>query len=271
MSTETTTRQPSFTCPAVQDKAPGAKHTFGRDVDHYGKEYWNATCYHCGEIELCSDVHSFTHGIDTINGVPEYALECQGCGYKLIVTEKEYRVHIAHKATEAAEAMGTPEPRVIVADLSDLGERPFKLYKILITEVPEDCDSLRWVWDDKFQAHVRSRDWKPAGWTEYVRERILDGAKWSEDQHFFWPSQDKTYRSRSTAAEKAAIVERWGGKAIILEADVSAFVPVKQAKAQRAYQRKLAQVEKAESRAEELMNEARILRMQSAMATEVAF
>lgn len=269
-ATETITRLPSFTCPAVHDKAPGAKHTIDRDVDDYGNDFWTTHCHHCGEIALCGQ-HAFDHVIDSINGETEFALECQDCGFKLIVTEQEYRVHIAHEATKATEAKGAPEPRVTVDNLSDLGERPFKLYKILITEIPAACDSLRLVWDDEVQAFVRSRDWKPAGWTEYVHERILDGANWSEDQHFFWPSEEKTYRSRSAAASKAAIVERWGGKAIILEAEVSAFIPSEQAKAQRAYERKMAQVNKADAKAEALMNEARILKMKSGLITDVAF
>lgn len=268
MSTENTTRQPSFTCPVVQDKAPGAKHTLYRDMLSNGSACWLAECANCGDIPLCSQ-HNFEYINYFINEEREHAAECQDCGFQYIVSEKEYRVALAHKETVAAEAIGASEPRVTVANLTDLGERPFKLYKILITEIPAACDDLRLVWNDDAQAYVRSRDWKPAGWTEYVRERILDGANWSEDQHFFWPSQNKTYRSRSAAAEKVAIVERWGGKAIILEAEVSAFIPVAQAKAQRAYQRKLAQVEKAEAKAADLMNEARILKMRSAMATEV--
>lgn len=271
-SNETATPTPSFACPAVQELFPGAKHSLYRDQDHLGEDYWTTECSHCGEIPLCSGSnHSFDFATNEINGVTEFVIECQDCGFKYITTEQEYRVAMAHKDTAVAMSKAAPEPRVAVADLSDLGERPFKLYKILITEVPAVCDDLRWEWDEDVQALVRTRGWKPAGWVEYVRERILDGAKWSEDQHFFWPSEDKTYRSRSTAAGKVAIVERWGGKAIILEADVSAFVPAVQAKAKRSYERKMAQVHRVEAKAAALLNEARILKMKSAMVTEVAF
>lgn len=251
-TTATATLMPSYTCPAVQDKAPGAKHSLYRDIDMEGKDYWTTDCSHCGEIPLCGQ-HSFEYITMNINHETEYAAECQTCGFRYIATEQEYRVEMAHKVTLAAMAEGLPEPRVKVADLHDLGERPFKLYKILITEIPEACDSLRWVFDDDLQAHVRTRDWKPAGWTEYVYERILGGAKWDENQHFFWPSEEKTYRSRSAAADKVAIVERWGGKAIILEAEVSSFIPVTEANRRRQETRDRARAEKLRAKADQIL------------------
>lgn len=120
-----------------------------------------------------------------------------------------------------------------------------RLYKIQITEVPTECDDLRYfIVHDNFVE--KRREWKPEGWEDYVAERIAAGTNWKPDQHFFWPSEDKFYRSRSTAREKQLIVERWGGKAIILEAEVSEFIPVAEANKRRKIARLKAELERLE-------------------------
>lgn len=225
------TRQPSFTCPAAQELSPGAKHTLIMDVHASGESFWTTKCTWCDEIPTCArcDWHP---AVFTINNEAKYAIECATCGRIEPSTEREYNVNTAYRT--AYSAMSQEElPRRVVAAPRECAERPYRLYKILITEVPEACDELGWKFDPELGGHVRHRAWKPAGWDEYVRARIIDGAKWDEDQHFFWPSEDKTYRSRSAAADKVGIVERWGGKAIILEAEVGSFVPATEAVAKR--------------------------------------
>lgn len=104
-----------------------------------------------------------------------------------------------------------------------------RLYKIEITSIPAGSEAY---------------DWKPAGWDEFVLSRIDEGAMWLPERAFFWPSTDRFYRSRSSAAEKVAIVERWGGTAIILEAEVGAFIPVSEANKLRKRRRDVARVER---------------------------
>jgi hypothetical protein len=125
------------------------------------------------------------------------------------------------------------------------------MYKIEITEIPAECDELRIVMcDDGFLR--MTRDWKPEGWEEYVAERIADGANWEPDQHFFWPSENKMYLSRSSAQEKVDIVERWGGKARLLEAELSEFIPVEEANQRRKRARNAKTVERLRARIAEL-------------------
>jgi hypothetical protein len=93
---------------------------------------------------------------------------------------------------------------------------------------------------------------KPDGWEKYVAEMIEEGRNWQPDERFFWPSTDKFYRSRSSAAEKVAIVERWGGSARILEAEVSDFIPVAEANALRKRRRDNARIEKLRAKIREI-------------------
>lgn len=104
-----------------------------------------------------------------------------------------------------------------------------RLYKIEITEKPAGSEEY---------------DWKPAGWEEFVAEQIEAGWTWIPERAFFWPSTEKFYRSRSSAADKVSIVERWGGKAIILEAEVGDFIPVSEANALRKRRRNNVRIEK---------------------------
>ena len=96
-----------------------------------------------------------------------------------------------------------------------------RLYKMEITSVPAEFDD----------------DWWPEGWSEFVAQEIERGRRWSPDMPFFWPSEDKFYRSRSSAADKVAIVRRWGGEARILEAEVGPFIPVVEMNALRKRRR----------------------------------
>lgn len=108
-----------------------------------------------------------------------------------------------------------------------------RLYKIEITSVPRE--SLIFIGDTEGDnGFIRDEDWAPEGWAEHTAEMALAGHAWAQDSPaFFWPSEDKHYRSRSAAADKVAIVERWGGEARLLEAEVSSFIPVEEANRRR--------------------------------------
>lgn len=103
-----------------------------------------------------------------------------------------------------------------------------RLYKIEITQRPE-LVTPRNTEDRRIpEGYVESY---PAGleqeWVEHCE------AMWGEFRSFFLPSETKVYRSRSSARDKQKIVERWGGRARILEAEVSEFIPSEDAKRKR--------------------------------------
>lgn len=112
------------------------------------------------------------------------------------------------------------------------GRKAMRLYKMEITSVPAECDD----------------DWKPEGWAEFVAQEIERGRNWAPDESFFWPSEDKFYRSRSSATEKVAIVRRWGGDARVLEAEVGPFIPVAEMNARRKRNRDNVRIAKLRAR-----------------------
>jgi len=66
----------------------------------------------------------------------------------------------------------------------------------------------------------------PEGWDEYCLE------KWGEPREFFMPSTSRVYRSRSSAQDRVDLVNRWGGNATLVEADVE-WVPSDEARRRR--------------------------------------
>lgn len=116
-----------------------------------------------------------------------------------------------------------------------------RLYTFEITHVP--AESQTYIdFPNGVSRKVQDSSWKPEGWVEYLDEMADIGARWAliaidEGYKFFWPSEDVLYRSRSSARDKVKIVERWGGQARILEAEVSEFVPVEQANRRRKIDR----------------------------------
>lgn len=102
-----------------------------------------------------------------------------------------------------------------------------RLYKIQITHYPPMVAEEHYEDDVHYStyhlANPSLRDaWEASGITGK-----------DSHYHFFMPSETKLYRSRSSARDKQRIVERWGGKAIILEAEVSDFIPTQDAKRKR--------------------------------------
>jgi hypothetical protein len=119
-----------------------------------------------------------------------------------------------------------------------------RLYKIEIIHRPELTRELH----EEYEGDGHT--------TEYVTYHLADPKLRKEWEatgitgpdthfHFFLPSETKLYRSRSSARAKQRIVERWGGMARILEAEVSEFIPSEDAKRKR-------EIARLEERLEEL-------------------
>lgn len=77
----------------------------------------------------------------------------------------------------------------------------------------------------------------PEGWDAYCLE------KWGEPREFFFPSDRKIYRSRSAAQARVDLINRWGGAAELVEAEVN-WVPVVEANRLRKRDRMLAAIER---------------------------
>lgn len=77
----------------------------------------------------------------------------------------------------------------------------------------------------------------PAGWDAYCLE------KWGGPHEFFLPSDRKIYRSRSAAQARVDLINRWGGAAELVEAEVN-WVPVAEANRLRKRDRTLAAIER---------------------------
>lgn len=91
-----------------------------------------------------------------------------------------------------------------------------RLYKAEWVDREPDGD-----WDHEIDAWVTESP-EPAGWREYALERWPDGPR--EGEHwpngykpFFWPATDKVFRSRSAAQHRVDIINRWGGRAVVVE------------------------------------------------------
>lgn len=119
-----------------------------------------------------------------------------------------------------------------------------RLYKIEITRRPlVSLFERKWP-DGTYAGYTRLRDDAlHAKWVEVF----------GEEESFYNPSETKLYRSRSSAQEKVNIVERWGGSARILEAQVSEFVPVAEANRRRQEERDRVRAQKLRKKAAEIM------------------
>jgi len=141
-----------------------------------------------------------------------------------------------------------------------------RLYKMQITGLPEDYFGAPYEDPEDGEIYRGPRDdWAPEGWVEHVDEAIqYNGAPWAksskaEGYKFFWPSEKRTYLTKQAAESKAWAVRRWGGEAIVLEAEVGEFVEVEAAKRNRQEAKDLARAEKLRAKAEMLKQEAREL------------
>jgi hypothetical protein len=81
------------------------------------------------------------------------------------------------------------------------------------------------AWDER-KSPTTEAEGAPAGWDQHC----LD--VWGEPHEFFIPSDRRIYRSRSSAQERVDLINRWGGHAVLVEADVD-WVPVTEANRRR--------------------------------------
>lgn len=84
------------------------------------------------------------------------------------------------------------------------------LYRVQMVEYPEGA--LKRSTYDPDHLYVNP-NWEPEGWApdeEWV-ERFGRGT----GADFFWPSTDKEWRSRSSAARRKELIESYGAKCII--------------------------------------------------------
>lgn len=79
--------------------------------------------------------------------------------------------------------------------------------------------------------------YEPAGWAAFCFD------KWGERRPFYLPTDQKVFRSRSGAQARVDLINRWGGVAILTEAEPQ-WTPVAKANAKRAQGRKVARIER---------------------------
>lgn len=143
-----------------------------------------------------------------------------------------------------------------------------RLYKMEITSIPEESLGGPYVNEDGEEIRKFNPLWKPEGWEKHVDECIDMGYQWAgrakrENYRFFWPSERGTYLTKQAAEYKAWIVRRWGGTAIVLEAEVGEFVETTEAQRLRDKKRDIA-------RAERLREKAQVLALQAALLEDRA-
>lgn len=78
-----------------------------------------------------------------------------------------------------------------------------------------DTDTMPWV-------SAGRHELEPAGWREYALDMFgtvpAVGEVWPNGHKpFFWPKTGVPYMSRSSAQRRVDIINRWGGKAVLLE------------------------------------------------------
>lgn len=118
--------------------------------------------------------------------------------------------------------------------------------------------------EDHFDCECFSPIPEPAGWREYALERWPDGPREGEVwpngyQPFFFPKTGVPYKSRSSAQRRVDMINRWGGKAVVMEC-TPVWETVEAAKARRAQERLDARIEKKQRELADLINRSHILR-----------
>lgn len=122
-----------------------------------------------------------------------------------------------------------------------------KLYKAQNVVTDDDAEE----YEGGYVEQVERAPWTevqgaPAGWDAYCDE------KWGEPHQFFIPSDRPIYRSRSSAQARVNLINRWGGNAVLVEADVD-WVPVKVANAERRNRRRMDRVKQLHMAAEKVL------------------
>lgn len=122
-----------------------------------------------------------------------------------------------------------------------------KLYKAQNVVTDDDVEE----YEDGHVEQVERAPWTevqgaPDGWDAYCDE------KWGEPHQFFIPSDRPIYRSRSSAQARVNLINRWGGNAVLVEADVD-WVPVVVANARRRNKQRIARAKHLHAAAEKAL------------------
>lgn len=136
-----------------------------------------------------------------------------------------------------------------------------RLYKAELVSYPGDA--LIWTpedeceeWEAGFEVETceidgatyygfLNPDWEPDGWREYAEANDIRDRDNGGPAHFFWPNTDGIFRSRSSAQSRVDIINRWGGKAVLMECTPE-WTTVEQANARRKLDRLNERVKAAE-------------------------
>ena len=121
-----------------------------------------------------------------------------------------------------------------------------KLYKAQNVATEQDEADEYTVRDDDGSGPWTEVAGAPEGWDAYCQE------KWGEPHQFFIPSDRPIYRSRSSAQARVNLINRWGGNAVLVEADVD-WVPVEVANARRRNRKRMARVKQLHATAEKVL------------------
>lgn len=98
--------------------------------------------------------------------------------------------------------------------------------------------------------------WKPDGWVEHVDCMASEGHPWAGDcveqgYRFFWPKTGRIFKTRSAAQNTVDIIERWGGKAVVMECTPD-WTPVDEANRRRKQARNQVRIDKLRAKIAEL-------------------
>ena len=115
------------------------------------------------------------------------------------------------------------------------------------------------VWEDNGEEYIECEhdsiacecfepEAEPEGWAEYARENWPDGPAPGEHwpngyKPFFWPKTNVPYKSRSAAQSRVDIINRWGGRAVLVECTPE-WVPVAEMNRRRERARLKARIDK---------------------------
>lgn len=120
-----------------------------------------------------------------------------------------------------------------------------RLYKIQVIKRPEAA-WLDFTGEDYlFPVSSDNRN-LPHEWQDHC-EHVF-----GEMRDFHPPFTNRAYLSRSSAKSRLDLFKRWGGEAVLLEAEVSEFIPVEEANLRRRKKRDDERVRKLEEQIHEI-------------------
>lgn len=122
-----------------------------------------------------------------------------------------------------------------------------RLYRVHITSYPAGSWAQFGFTDGTDCTPTLRSSWKPECWESSPLSKDKDG----NPVEFYWPSTNRTYASRSSATERAALIESYGATAVVLETE-AVWVPLEEAAANRKKERDGARIQKLEAKIEQI-------------------